>query len=355
MAEYSKLARGSFTYSGAAGTPQIINLPFVPQKVEAWDYTSWGNPTAGVNYYTYWDSSLGQGKGLNSIWESTGTSPATPYQTSALQSTACVSTFYTGPGVVFGPQQQVVSITKAAPTVVTVNNHGYSNGDVVTFEGLKQSGVGMPQITTLPFTVLNVTTNTFEINWNTVQSNYTAITGSPANSFVKKIINPENYYPGVNFINAMILGSNTVIGLTKYPDYSIGQLVGFRIPAIWGTTQLNSGQNPDLPGFVIYGTVTGIYGNDIVVNIDSTNFTPFNSNIPFNAVSGLSYAQVVAVGDQNNGSVYPMTGGSPTIPGAFVNNTSKGFVLGTNSLLSTASSGDKILWEAKYYDYVQDM
>lgn len=358
MAEYSKIARGSFTFTGSATNPHIVYLPFVPQQVEVWDYTVWGNPTQALNFYTYWNSSLGQGAGINNIWESTGTSPSTPYMTSALQTTGCISTFSNGPGIVYGSQLPVSQITKASSAVVTVSNHGYLNNDVVVFEGLYQTKPnGMPQICGIPFSISSVTTDTFTINWNTNQSNYTMLSGSPVpGAFVKKIINPENYYPGINFISSISLNAYvTTFSLTRISDYVVGQSIAFRIPLVWGTIQLNSGENPSSPGSTVYGTVTSVSQNTIVVNINSASFTPFNSNVPVSAVPGLSFPQTVAVGDFNNGTTYTGVLGSPTISGAFVNNTSAGFIIGPNSVLNTANVSDTILWQATYFDYVQDV
>ena len=361
MAEYSKLARGSFTYGGPAGTPQIISLPFKPQKVEVWDYTTWSYPNGGVNFYTYWDSSLPQGAGMNEIWQSTGTTPPTAYVSTSVQTTNCISVYSDGPGVIYGPTQAVQAMTAANPVVVTVPNHGYQNGDVVVFEGLYQSrspATGMAQICSIPFVISAVSTNNFTVLWDGSGSNYTALSGSPAGATVRQIINPNSYMPNVGFISFILRGATTNFNVTNTVTYSIGQLVAFRIPPIWGIIQLNAGQNPNFPGFVMYGTVTAISGQQITVNIDSTNFTAWANNPSINSVPGLTPAQVVPVGDLNSGTstlFSSSTNGSPTIDGAFQNNTSKGFIIGSNSLLNTASGGDKILWEATYYDYVQDM
>lgn len=352
MAEYSKIASGYFTYgSSSSGVEKVINLPFSPQIVEVWNVNNWSNPVSGNIFYSWWNPSWGAGGCTNSLYTS-GLA-----QTNSSTSSGGITVFSPVSGVVFGAPQQIVSMTAASNPVVTVTGHGYSNGDVVMFEGLYQSSTtGMPQIAGIPFTVVNAATNTFQVLWNAAQSNYTALSGSPAGATVKKIINPDQYSPGINVIDSIALGTTTVIVLTTVPNYAAGQTVSFRIPHQWGTTQLNAGQNPNIPGFVVYGTVTVVNGQTITVNIDSTNFTPFFTNIPVAAVSGLSFPQVVAVGDVNTGGGQQLvnsipTSNGPTINGAFLNNTKYGFLIGPNTCLANAASGNTIAWRAEYFDY----
>ena len=360
MAEYSKLARGSFSPNQNGPISQTINLPFTPQKIEVWNTTQWGSVTSGNIFYSYWDASMTPGTCVNNRWNNTGTSPSTVYMTSNAVSTEGISLINNSSNLMFGPTQQVVSMTAANPPVVTVMNHGYMTGNVVVFEGLYQTtSTGMPQICTIPFVIQVIDANTFSIPWNAAQSNYTALTGSPANASVKQVLNPIEYFPGLGFISSMTFANNLLtIVLTTYTTCSVGQLVSFRIPPIWGTVQLNSGYY----GVPIYGTVTMINSNQIFVSTPTALLSAFNSNIPIAAIHGLSYAQLVAVGDVNSGggqAIQPVlqipTINGPTIFGAFVNNTASGFILGINTCLNTCHSRDNISWEAKLYDYTQDI
>jgi len=116
--------------------------------------------------------------------------------------------------------------------------------------------------------------------------------------------------------------------------------------------------------------------NTVVVNIDSTNYTAFTTNQTVSSVPGLSYPQIVAVGDVNTGGVLISSGSAlypppqympistttfntingPAIRGAYVNNTSQGFVIGTGAgTVATSSSlvgdsGDVIYWRAYLHD-----
>jgi len=357
MAEYSRLAQGSFVSTGAA---EVINLPFQPDCIELWNYTAADTPTNGEVPYAFWQAAMGQGQAQINVFN------ATPVLTTNVLTTGGFSTFYKGLVFQYGAAQQVVGITKAASGVVTVTGHGYSTGDIVVFDGLYQSSTtGMPQISGIEFVITVSDANTFSIPWNTNQSNYTALSGSPAGASVRKVLNPFLYAPGRSIITALTLGSATTVDTTAPHNFVVGQEVAFRIPTAWGTYQLNSLPNETIPGSPIYGYVTSVTdANTVVVDIDSSAYTAFNSNQLASPISGMQLPQIVAVGDVNTGgmpitatsSLYPApivngarTVNGPAIQGAFVNNTAQGFVVGAS--LAGASS-DAIFWRATLADMV---
>lgn len=371
MAEYSRLAKGSFTSTGAA---QVIQLPFEPDYVEVINYSAANAaPAANAVVYAQWESSMGQGFAVETAYN------ATPVLVADTVTVNGISTFSAGQMLQFGPSLQVVSITKASPAVVTTGSpHGLASGDVVVFQGLYQSATtGMPQIAGLPFTVTVTGATTFTIPWNTNQSNYTALSGSPAGALVKKVLYPYLYFPGTSVISAITLGTTTTIDTTSAHNFRVGQEVAFRIPNQWGTTQLNSLPNTTIPGSPIYGYVVSVTDyNTVIVNINSSAYTAFNSNQSA-TVLGYSYPQIVAVGDVNTGGeaitstspLYPPpvfqpigttlvpTIGGPAIRGAFVNNTSSGFIIGAGAGTNLTSSvlvganGNLIKWRAVLHDY----
>lgn len=374
MAEYSRMARGNFT---AAGTSAVINLPFQPDFVEIWNYTN--IKTAGTHAVTraWWDASLLDGSNNPTMLELyAGSSSSVVFDT--IQTNG-ISTFSAGQLLQFGAAIGISGITKANPAVVTTTSaHGYNSGDVVVFQGLFQSATtGMPQINGVPFTVTVTGSTTFTIPWNTNQTNYTALSGSPATATVTKVLYPYLYFPGTSVISAITTGSTTTIDTTSAHNFRVGQEVAFRIPASWGTTQLNSLPNNQSPGSPVYGYVTAVTDyNTVVVNINSSSYTAFNSNPTVASVPGLSFAQIVAVGDVNTGGelisagsvLYPPpvfepigttqfnTINGPAIKGAFVNNTSQGFVIGSGTANVDTSSTimaatNVIYWHAYLHDF----
>jgi hypothetical protein len=364
MAEYSKIARGSFTSTGAA---KAVYLPFKPQSIKMWNYTAAATPAQSGIPRAYWDQSMGQENGLVDLFD------ATPALITDNITSNGFSTFEAGLLLQYGAQQQVVSITKASPAVVTVTGHGYSTGDIVIFQGLYQSAsTGMAQICNIPFAITVTGANTFTIPFNTNQSNFTALSGSPTGAFVRKVNYPFLYAPGVSYISSLSLGSTTTINTTAPHNLVAGALVGFRIPSAYGTVELNSLPNGVIPGSPIYGVVQSVSDSDtVVVNIDSSSYSSFDNNQPIANVPGLNFPQMVAVGDLNNGGrpyagnqLYPPpqvnsvdTINGPAIQGAFVNNTRQGFIIGAGAAAGDASSvlvgsnADVIYWEAIYADY----
>lgn len=376
MAEYSRLAKGSFTSTGGA---QVINLPFVPDFVEMWNFTAMATPANHGVPRAVWDVNMGQGVALTDIFNST------PVLTTGRVLANGISTFSAGQLLQYGPTLAISGITKASAGVVTTTtDHGLSSGDVVVMQGLFQSSTtGMPQIAGIPFTVTVLSSTTFSIPWNTNQTNYTALSGSPAGATVKKVLYPYLYFPGASFISAITLGATTTVTTTDAHNFTVGQEVAFRIPQQWGTVELNSLPNTLSPGSPVYGYVIAVTDyRTVVVNISSSAFTAFNSNQTVASVNGLSYPQIVAVGDVNTGGVqissgsplYPSpyslpigttqvsTINGPAILGSYVNNTSMGFVIGagnvkvggastdTSSFLVGAAS-DVIYWRAFLHDY----
>jgi len=377
MAEYSKIAKGHFTSTGFA---KSINLPFQPDYVEFINYTVANSAaTSQAIARGFWDVSMGQGF---AVVEGYNATPTLIFDTVTING---ISTFNAGIALQYGPVVQRggspvsdFSISKANPAVVTtVGNHGLQTGDVIVFQNLYQTAVtGMNQIAGIPFMVTRTGATTFTINWNTNQSNYTAFNTATSTGNVgsyKKVLYPDIYFPGEIVVSAVTTGTTTTISTTSQHNYVVGQEVGFRIPSVWGTTQLNELPNNTIPGSPIYGYVISVTdAQNFVVNINSTGFTAFNTNQTFLSAVGLTFPQVIAAGDVNTGGVqissgsplYPSpqysfaalndssTINGPAILGSFVNNTRQGFIIGAGAgtVLTTGSlvgaAGNVVYWRA---------
>lgn len=350
MTEYSRMAKGSFTSTGAA---KPIFLPFQPDRIELINYSAAATPANHGVPFAWWDSGMGQGFAVEEVFN------GTPVLTTDVVTTGGFSTFSAGLLFQFGAQQQIIGATAANPIVFNVTAHGYSVGDLVMFEGLYQSSTtGMPQIAGMPFVISAVgDANHFSVVWPGGGSNYTALSGSPTGAFVKKILYPFLYAPGVAFIEAITTGTTTTVTTTAPHNFVVGQEIGFRIPSAWGTTQLNELPNNTTPGSPVYYYVTAINSNtQFVCTANSTGATAFNTNQTVASVPGLSFPQVIAVGDVNSGgaafsggALYPSpsfptfsgavsTINGPAINGAFVNNTRQGFVIGAGGGTNDAAS-----------------
>ncbi len=393
MTEYNKMAKGSFVSTGLA---QIVNLPFQPDWVEFYNYTVAASAAVSQNIvFGRWDSCMAQGTAIIQGYDAT---PDLIFDQVAANG---ISTFSAGQLLQFGPVYQHTastdfSISKADPAVVTTTTaHGLKSGDVVMFQGLYQTTTtGMAQLNGIPFTVTVLSPTTFSIPWNTNQSSYTAFNSATSTgnfgSF-KQLLYPYLYFPGVAFISDIDFGAVTTVHTTDAHNYVVGQEVAFRMPSSasynWGANELNSLPNIPIPGSPIYAYVIEVVDyNTFVVNVNSLAYTPFVTNPLIANVPGLSFPQVVAVGDVNTGGIqisagsplYPppyyvpigngnnqVNGGfparfntinGPAIAGAFVNNTSQGFVIGSGAgdVLTTSvlvgTEGDRIHWRAYYHD-----
>lgn len=388
MTEYSRMAQGSFTATGpvAAATSGIVVLPFQPDYVELWNYTNIATPGANKVTRAWWNKGLIVANNNPTMVELTTSTGPTVSNFDVVANSASargINPFAAGLDLQYGAQQAVSTITKASPAVVTSSAaHGLTSGDVVIFNNLTQTATtGMQQIAGIPFTVTVTSTTAFTIPWNTNQSNYTAYDTATAtvDGYFVKVLNPYLYAPGVNIVSAITVGSTTTVDTTSAHNFVVGQEVAFRVPTVWGTTQLNSLPNVQIPGSPIYGYVVAVTDyNTFVVSINSSSYTAFNSNQPYSGYPGQTFAQVVAVGDVNTGGVQISAGSAlypppftrpigtttvntingPAIQGAFFNNTSQGFTIGagvatTNGTATIMTTGDVIVWHAYLHDINQ--
>jgi hypothetical protein len=244
MAEYSRIAKGSFVATSGSKT---INLPFVPDFVEVWNYTNFKTPVNHGVVRAFWDNRLLDGSNNPTMIELFN---GTPVLTTDVILTGGISAFQGALSLQFGPVYQHTgstdfAISKAASAqITTTTNHNLQTGDVVIFSNLAQTATtGMNQIAGIPFMITRTGATTFTINWNTNQSNYTAFNTATSTNNVgsfKKVLYPDLYLPDDNFISALTLGATTTVSTTAQHQMQVGQEVAFRIPSTWGTIQLNS-------------------------------------------------------------------------------------------------------------------
>jgi hypothetical protein len=120
-------------------------------------------------------------------------------------------------------------------------------------------------------------------------------------------INPQYYQPRVYNISAIANGTTTLVTTTINHDYVVGQEVRFVISQLYGERQLNQ-----QTGLVISVPAA----NQVIVNIDSTNYDAFVANLN----SRSTQPQIVAVGDVNSGvtNTSGRTNNGTFIPGSFI-------------------------------------
>ncbi len=398
MAEYSRMAKGSYTVTtGTLGTTapsaKIINLPFKPDFVELINLTQAVTPTQHGIPFAYFDAAAApvvvSAKNFDTIVQVFNSTPVLTTD-SVLQGTG-ISVFSAGQLLQYGPLQghnqgaiTDFSITAASPAVVSATGHGLTTGNVIIFENLFQTATtGMQQMAGIPLTVTVVNANSFSVNWNASGSNYTAFNTATSTGNVgtyKQVLYPYLYAPNQAVITA-INTTTSVITTAAAHNFSIGQEIAFRISQPWGSTQLNALPDILIPGQPTYWYVTAITQNTFTVGLNTlgqtlaqANITAFTSNVPF--AGARTPPQAIAVGDINSGGVqysgsalYPSplvfngagtvqvpTINGPAIQGSFINATSQGFIIGAGPSRSDTSSfvggstNDIIEWRAYFHD-----
>ena len=368
MTELSKRAQGSFI---STGNDYPVYLPFTPDFVRVWNMTANAHPTDGSITYMMWNSFMSPLNSYTLIYENGVLIPRTVLVSG-------ITRIYDGVSLKIDAPNVITVVTPGSlNTTVQFNGSGYADGDVVMLEGLHETpSTGMPQICGIPFKVTSSSpgNTSFTIKWNTNQSNYTAISPGTG-SKIRRLVNPFLYSPRNLIIMGITLGRSTTIVTTVQHNLYVGQEVAFRIPPQWGTVELNSSRNAYAPNASISAVVSSVVDDStVIVNIDSTSYTPFHTNIPVANIPGLTFPQMLAVGNVSMGGtpisrasqLYPSpiveknealpTVNGPTINGAFINNTSQGFLLSANTggiVNPDSSIGDTIYWEASLHEYAQ--
>lgn len=387
MAEYSRIAKGHVTTNTGGGTP-FINLPFQPQLVKWKNFTA--STSGGATGYVtsgYWDVSMGQGAAIYEVvTASTLALKAATTTTGGVYSFAGGLSLQYGPLVLLGGSGAITQTDSSTLSVTTTPVHGLKVGDWIIFQNLYEtSTTGMQQIAGIPFIVKSVgSTTTFTVAWDGTAANLTPIDGSATGAAgFKKILYPELYLPGISFPWSISLSGGVVTVYTTAPtNFVVGQEIAFNIPSIYGGQELNElVGNPllQIPASPNYYYVTSV--GSVEVNSTYVDFFTFNysgtlsafsvANPAFLSFRGLGFAQVKAVGDINSGG-YPYVGGNlypsptvvignntttlittttingPAIEGAYINNTSQGFYIGTTAAPTAAQV---IYWEAELVDY----
>lgn len=155
------------------------------------------------------------------------------------------------------------------------------------------NNVGMLQISSMDFTVGTIVANT------SFQLKYLDNSGFAADStsgFYRIVNATSRFYPKSRYITAITLAASAVITMSVTHGYTVGQEVRIAVPAAFGMPEING----------LLGVITAVTSgatNTITVNIDSTGFTAFAFPTSAVAAAGVTFAQVVPVGEAAINSV----------------------------------------------------
>ncbi len=213
----------------------------------------------------------------------------------------------------------ITGITNATPPVVsTASTAGLSNLDIVRVYGT----TGQLNIAGLDFTIDTIVTNT---SFNLA---YMVAPGAAATAgFWRRIPFDSRFYPRNRYITSISKAASAVIVMSVTHGFTVGQEVRIIVPTGFGMLEMNN----------LLGVITAINTttNSITVNIDSTGFTTFAFPTSAIAALGVTFAQVVPVGEAAINSVSQPFGN--LLDDATDNVSFTGIQIGT-----TVQSGDKV-------------
>lgn len=329
MAEYSKIINGTFTSTGVA---KAINLPVSVGMIEIWNLTEWGTNTNHLVKSAIGFSSQAAGTAYTTISNGTANNDVTI--------TSGGFTFFDASTYQYGPTLTITSIVAATGVVTTSTPHNLVVGDAVQLYGT----TGELQIAGTATSVTAVgSTTTFTIG-NIPTSGFAADASA---GFAKKILYPDLYIPfntPITGVGATVTGvpaNNTVINTSVNHSFVVGQEVFFVVPlvtsTVWGATWLdtaryNTSNVVPQQAYVTQTAATNsnLAANQFAVNINGTGQAAFAYPTSAQAALGITFPQVMAIGDQNSGATQiPPVAPPITIPGAFYANTRRGVIIGT--------------------------
>lgn len=299
----SPLIYGTYTSTGA---PFVLRIPSGVSYYRQKNYTQWASTAnPGVVKLAEWNASMPAA----SAFAMQNTNGAATDQ-AVLFTTGGFSATDTGPNTnPVGAATALTAITAATPAVVsTASTSGLFAGAVVRIYGT----TGMLQVAGMDFTVGTVVANT------SFQLAYLAAAGfaAPATAgFWRQIAFQPAYYPRTRYITGITQAASAVITMSVTHNLTVGQLVRVYVPAGFGMTQMNG----QLCAVTAINTTT----NTITVNVNSTAYTAFAYPTSATAAAGISFPQVVPVGDAP-------TLGSELFDGATDNQSYIGLNIGSN-------------------------
>lgn len=249
-----QLVQGSFV---SDGLPKVLDIQAGAL------YFKLTNVTAGQEYEWY------KGFAADTAYDVTG---------SALISSGGISAFQSAENA-FGPEKVGTAVSQAASAVVTMNAHGFLEGDVVRLYGT----TGMRQIAGMLFKVkAPVNANDFAIDLDS--SGFAAAATAVK---ARKLLVPQLFEPRARYVVALGLGASTTVTCSEDHGYQVGQYVTLQVPAVFGSVEINgkSGRISSVPA-----------SNQFVVEIDSAAATAFA--FPSSGSVPISFAMVEPAGSQ---------------------------------------------------------
>lgn len=257
MLPYQLIAGGSFTSDSTLR--KQVQITDRPDLVWVRNRTAWGDDAAETSVESWWRQGMAQDAA-----QTTDQAVTTGILSSEAVTANGFRIYNTAqPPVYAALPTSGTDITAANPAVATMASTGSIRvGDVVRVI----DPVAMLQIGGYDFEVTAVTTNT-NITLNLDSSGFAAAaTSSNIQLFI-----PNRFYPRWRYIvplsgNVGISqAAQCVVSFSVAHDFSVGEYVSFRVPSVFGMSEINNQK----------GIVQSVTAYTITVDIDTSGYTAF--------------------------------------------------------------------------------
>lgn len=266
---------GTFT---SDGNVRNISFPSGYTEFSMINITDFGSTAANTNVITaYGTSSMAAGSALIGNKTSGAATIAIPSMITSGGLTFVADSGSTSLGAVTA----ITSITNATPPVVSVSStSGLNSGDIVRVTDVS----GQFNMSGLDFTINTIVANTsFNLAYMVAPG------GAGTGGNYQRIPFDKRFYPRNRVITSISLATSAVIVMSVTHGFTVGQLVRIVVPSAFGMTQLNN----QLVTITAINTTT----NSITINVDTTSYTAFAFPSSATAALGVTFAQVVPVGE----------------------------------------------------------
>lgn len=342
MLPFQMIAGGTYVTTG--GDIQIpLQSQNPPDFIITKSITGWGEATQAQSIEWWWERSMAQFTAKGMQQSSDATNPAL---TSKFLTSGGISHYDTTNPPTFTALATTAITGSAGTFVVSMANTGsIAVGDYVRLT----STTGELQIAGDTFQVTAVTTNV-SITLGYMASSGITFAADATAGFVTKFI-PNRFYPRWRYIANITKAAQAVVFFTEKNDFTPGEIVSFRVPALFGMDEIN---NLELRVLSVTNSATV---SSITLDYDSSGNTTFTFPTSAQAAAGVSPAVCVP----SASGVVPFAG-SATIPqeppgtnlqDAFDNRNTRLIVFGAglfNVASFTPTVGDTWMWQAYRYD-----
>lgn len=333
MLPYQIIDGGSFTSDSTLA--KQVALSDRPDLVWLRNRTAWGDDAAETSVESWWRYGMA----------AAAAQTVDQAVTTGIMSTEAVTTG----GFTFidtaSPPTYAALATSGTDVDKTTYVVGMSNtGSIAVGDYVRLYGTtAMLQIAGYSFQVTAVTTNT-SITLGYMASGGEVQAADATAGFVQKYI-PNRMYPRWSYICDITAATQAVVSFTAKNDYTVGEILSFRVSSAFGMEQMNNVQAR------VLSVTNSTTVSSVTLDLDSSGFTAFA--FPTSAIAAAGVSPAVAV--PSSSGVIPDSGSAsiPQIPesynlrDAFDSRNKYVLDMGSNVITSSSAVYD---WVAFKYD-----